>query len=298
MMTSVKGYIRKLFDPSRGETPAPALRRLGIDIVHGCQLRCIGCPNSTLHPKISFMSPADFDAILDNIDVEAINHLLLFNFGEPLLHTALPDILERIKKRTSPSIRTIGISTNGQHHDFPMIAEMLKVGILNMFAVSCDGNGTKEEYERLRPPGKYEKLIEFLVKVKELRDKYSPQTYLATSTICETNEGKKRWEETLTPLGWTPVFRDWYHLPGSVRSQAGENPVTRRKGCRFMNGEYLFVDADSTVVPCCVHPKPFELGSLKTQRYSHILKGDQRRKKLHELRTSKRTMPICGDCEY
>ena len=297
-MTSVKGYIRKLFYSGMKETPAPALHRLGIDIVHGCQLRCIGCPNSTLHPKISFMSPADFDAVLDNIDVTAIKDLLLFNFGEPLLHTELPDILERIKKRTSPLIRTIGISTNGQHHDFPMIAEMLKVGVLNIFAVSCDGNGTKEEYEKLRPPGKYEKLIEFLVKVKELRDNYSPQTYLATSTICETNEGKKRWEETLTPLGWTPIFRNWYHLPGSIRSQARENPVTRRKGCRFMNGKYLFVDADGTVVPCCVHPKPFVLGSLKTQRYSHILWGDERRKKLHELRKSKRTMPFCGDCGY
>jgi len=297
-MTSVKGYIRKLLHPGKGETPAPALHRLGIDIVHGCQLRCIGCPNSTLHPKIGFMSPADFDAILDQIDVTAIKNLVLFNFGEPLLHPALPDILERIKKRTSPSIRTVGISTNGQHHDFPMIAEMLKVGILNIFAVSCDGDGTKEEYERLRPPGKYETLIEFLTKVKELRDKYSPGTGLTTSTICETREGKKRWEETLTPLGWTPNFRNWYHLPGSIRSQAGKNSVALRKGCRFMSGKYLFVDADGTVVPCCVHPKPFDLGNLKAHRYSHILTGDERRKKLLELRRSKRTMPFCGDCGY
>jgi radical SAM protein with 4Fe4S-binding SPASM domain len=298
MIPSFKGYIRKLFHTDRGETPAPALHRLGIDIVHGCQLRCVGCPNSTLHPKISFMSPADFDAILDNIDVATIKNLVLFNFGEPLLHTALPDILGRIKKRTSPAIKTVGISTNGQHHDFPMIAEMLKVGVLNIFAVSCDGDGTREEYERLRPPGKYEKLIEFLKKAKEFRDKYSPETSLITSTICETNEGRRRWEDTLIPLGWTPIFRDWYHLPGAVKSQAGDNPVVLRKGCSFMSGKYLFVDSDGTVVPCCVYPKPFELGNLKIQRYSCILMGDERRKKLHELRISKRTMPFCGDCGY
>ena len=298
MMASLKGYFRKVLRRGRGKTLAPILQRVGIDIVHGCQLRCVGCPNSMLHPKISFMSPSDFDAVFDNIDVAAIHNLALFNFGEPLLHTALPDIVERIKKRTSPRIRTVGISTNGQHHDFPMIAEVLEVGVLNILAVSCDGDGTKEEYERLRPPGKYEKLIEFLVKVKELSDKHSPEIRLVTSTICETNEGKKRWKETLTPLGWTPLFRNWYHLPGSVRSQAGENPVIHRKGCRFMSGKYLFVDADGTVVPCCVHPRPFELGDLKTQRYSQILRSNERRRKLHELRTSKRSMPFCGDCGY
>jgi hypothetical protein len=54
-------------------------------------------------------------------------------------------------------------------------------------------------------------LIEFLIKVKELRDKYSPKTYLATSTICETKEGKKRWEATTDVQGEFAV-----HLPAKA----------------------------------------------------------------------------------
>lgn len=277
----------------------PVLRRLGIDVVHGCQLRCIGCPNSTLRPKISFMSVTDFELIMNNIDIGHIKRFRLFNYGEPLLHPALPDILTRIRKSSNPPIRTVEIYTNAQYHNFSMLAEIFKTGVVDLFVVSCDGDGTKEGYERVRPPGKYEKLIEFLTKVKELKDRYASNMLLWTSTICETDEGKSRWLETLTPLGWTPNFRDWYHLPESERSRAGVDSVVIKKGCHFLRDKrYLFVDADGSVVPCCVHPRAFVLGDLKTQKYSEILRSEERRKKLRELHTAKQKMPICGDCGY
>jgi hypothetical protein len=55
------------------------LNKLGIDIVHGCQLRCIGCPNSKLRPKIKYMTVDDFDTILKNIDITFLKRLMLFN---------------------------------------------------------------------------------------------------------------------------------------------------------------------------------------------------------------------------
>jgi radical SAM protein with 4Fe4S-binding SPASM domain len=244
------------------------------------------------------MSVIDFELIMKHIDVGYIKRLRLFNFGEPLLHPALPDILTRIKTRSNPPVRTVEISTNAQHHDFPMLAEIFKTGVVDLLAVSCDGDGTKEEYERLRPPGKYRKLIEFLIKAKELRDRYAPHMILCTSNICETEEGKRLWIKTLAPLGWTPNFREWYHLPGSIRSRAGEDSVVIKRGCFFMRDNYLFVDADGTVIPCCVHPRAFVLGNLKTQRYSEILRSEIRKQKLHQLRTAKQKMPICGDCNY
>jgi radical SAM protein with 4Fe4S-binding SPASM domain len=288
----------KFFRLTKKDQAVSVLHRLGIDVVHGCQLRCIGCPNSTLRPKISFMSVTDFELIIKNIDVGYIKRLRLFNFGEPLLHPALPDILMRVRDKTNPPVRTVEIFTNAQHHDFLMLAEIFKTGVVDFFAVSCDGDGTKEEYERFRPPGKYEKLIEFLTKAKELRDRYAPNMFLATTNICETEEGRRRWFETLTPLGWTPSFRDWYHFPESIRARAGEDSVVLKKGCHFMRDKYLFVDADGTVIPCCVHPRAFVLGNLKTQKYSEILRSDKRRKKLRELRTAKKKMPVCGDCGY
>jgi len=59
------------------------------DVVHGCQLRCVGCPNSTLKPKIKTIDPDFFGTCLRNIDVQQIHTFRLFNFGEPLLHKQL-----------------------------------------------------------------------------------------------------------------------------------------------------------------------------------------------------------------
>jgi len=71
-----------------------------IDVVGTCNLRCPSCPvgndlDSTV-PK-GFMPVADFQAIIDKIrrDAVAATPLIwLFNWGEPLLHPHLPEILE------------------------------------------------------------------------------------------------------------------------------------------------------------------------------------------------------------
>lgn len=294
---SIMNRLRHLFTIGTKKKRISHLHRLGIDIVHGCQLRCVGCPNSTLQNKIRYMTVEDFNAILKNIDIISLKRLRLFNFGEPLLHPEILDILLRIPEQTY-RIRTVEISTNAQHHDFPMLAEVFRMGVVNQFAVSCDGNGTKDDYERLRPPGKFEKLLEFLIKAKEFRDRYAPDTKLITRTISETQESKKRWTDVLVPLGWTPEFRGWRTLPESVKTQIENKPVILNRGCRYMSKGYLYVDFDGTVVPCCVHPRPFELGNLKENKYSEVLNSDQRKLVLHQLNTKKENMVVCGKCPY
>src|SRR5262245_22516568 len=89
------------------------IKRAHFDIVKGCQLRCVGCPNSTLQPEVKRIEVADFDACLRNIDVTHIGYLRLFSFGEPLLHRDLAGILECLP-RQSWRVHGVEISTNGQ----------------------------------------------------------------------------------------------------------------------------------------------------------------------------------------
>ena len=111
------------------------------DIVHGCQLRCVGCPNSTLEPKIKRIEVADFARCLGNIDVERIHTLRLFNFGEPLLHKHLAAIVAEIpKQRWRASV--VEISTNAQWVDWDDFAAMLKLEVVNRLVVSCDGDAS------------------------------------------------------------------------------------------------------------------------------------------------------------
>jgi radical SAM protein with 4Fe4S-binding SPASM domain len=282
---------------------------LHIDIVHGCQLRCVGCPNSTLLPKVKCMSVADFSTILSNIDVELVHTLRLFNFGEPLLHRDLPGILAQIPKQRW-STEVVEISTNAQHVDWLKFTEALKLNVLNRLVVSCDGDGTPGEYERLRPPSKWSKLIGFLERARELRDRHSPNLQLVTRTISTLKSERDRWKEVLEPRGWTPEFRGWMVLPESQSVMTGRAVAVPPGKCFFVadaeeftghpwHGEIrlLYVDQDGTVVPCCMHPQAGNFGNLLKSRYSEIQSGAARAGFIKHMEVARSEMPVCGSCE-
>jgi radical SAM protein with 4Fe4S-binding SPASM domain len=274
------------------------LAKLGFDIVHGCQLRCVGCPNSTLMPKIRRIEVADFEQCLDHLDVAEVDLFRLFNFGEPLLHHDLAGILAAIGRRRTLNIGLVEISTNAQYHDFDALAEALATGALGRLVVSCDGDGTPAEYEQLRTPSRWPKLIEFLERAKELRDRHSPYTQLMTRSVCTSAEGRRRWLELLRPLGWEPEFRGWLYLPESASNMTGRAPLVPEGVCQYLRGPTLYVDWDGTVVPCCVHPRAGVLGNLKTQRYSEIFNAAERQAMMSAMQRDRRAMRICGQCEF
>ncbi|OGP88507.1 MAG: hypothetical protein A2156_03535 [Deltaproteobacteria bacterium RBG_16_48_10] len=279
------------------------------DIVHGCQLRCIGCPNSTLEPKIHWVSVKDFSRCLANIDVKRIHTFRLFNYGEPLLHRQLAAIVAEIpKQRWRASV--VEISTNGQWVDWGEFEAMVKLEVVNNLVVSCDGDGTPGSYERLRPPSKWKKLIEFLEHARYLRDRWAPAMQLWTRTVIRRRADAQRWEDFLRPRGWMPEFRRWMLLPESKENLTGRGVAVRRGTCVFLAdaseftshpwfGEInlLYVDADGTVVPCCMHPRAGVFGNLKTQRYSEILNGTGRRVMIQAMQENRDAMPVCRGCD-
>ncbi|MGQ9369812.1 radical SAM/SPASM domain-containing protein [Azospirillum sp. ST 5-10] len=276
----------------------PALERLHFEIVKGCQLRCLGCPNSTLQPKVQRIDVGDFDRCLRNIDVDFILYLRLFNFGEPLLHHDLPGILSRIPAQRWKT-RVVEISTNAQFADWPALEEALRTRVLTQIAVSCDGDGTPEEYERLRPPSRWEKLLEFLGRMRELRDRYCPELRLVTRTICEDPTAQARWRALMEPRGWSPEFRGWMYLPESKENMLDRDLDVPARICSFQAVHHrLYVDWDGTVVPCCVHPRAGVLGNLKEATFHQITFGHARRSFLRQLHTDRAAMQICNRCEF
>lgn len=288
---------------------ATSIYNLHFDVVHGCQLRCVGCPNSILQPKIKRMPVEDFGRCLSNIDVDRIHTLRLFNFGEPLLHKELSKMVAEIpKQRWKVSI--VEISTNAQQVYWDDFEEMLKLEVVNRLVVSCDGDGTPASYEELRTPSKWDKFIEFLERAAYLRDRWSPATQLVTRTVCEVREHRKRWEQVLMPRGWKPEFRRWMVLPGSEKNMTGRDVQSPKGACFFVapaeafsahtwHGEIrlLYVDADGTVVPCCMHPRAGEFGNLMNQKYSEILFGEARRAFIAHMERDRASMAICNACE-
>ncbi|MBK1672472.1 hypothetical protein CKO35_04005 [Ectothiorhodospira shaposhnikovii] len=289
--------------------PVNSIYTFHFDIVHGCQLRCLGCPNATLAPKVERISEADFRRCLGNVDVRRIHTLRLFNFGEPLLHKELSLLVAAIPEQKW-KVSIVELSTNAQHVYWDDFEAMMKLEVVNRIAVSCDGDGTPEEYERLRPPSRWERLLEFLERTRALRDRWSPATQLITRTIIRTREDRQRWERVLLPRGWTPEFRHWMNLPQSSQNLTGRPPQIPEGVCFFLaepeafsshpwGGEirFLHVDHDGTVVPCCAHPRAGVLGNLKHEPYSRIVTGKARGELVALMARDRKRMPVCGQCE-
>lgn len=272
------------------------LNRMGFDVVHGCQLRCIGCPNSTLNPTIHHISVKDFNTCLSNIDVVSIKCLRFFNFGEAFLHPYLPEIIDASTKHTWTAIER-EVSTNAQIFNEEMVEDVLKRDKLTRLVVSCDGNGTPMDYERLRPPAKWDKLILFLTKTKEIKDRTGSSTQLITRNICTTLDGQDRWNKILLKIGWNPQFRDWIALPEASASPWEREAIIPNSICNLFSDDKLYVDYDGTVVPCCAHPCAFKLGNLMNEKFSEILQKKERRNMMLKMRSERESIPICNQCE-
>ena len=280
-----------------------------IDVVHGCQLRCVGCPNSVLQPKVVPVEPAFFARMLANIDVERIHTLRLFNFGEPLLHKRLSELVAMIPKQAW-TVQEVEISTNAQKVHWDDFERVLAANVVTRLVVSADGDGTPEDYERLRPPSKWSRLIEFLERTKALRDRLCPSMQLICKSVSEVPEHRARWRGHLASRGWTPEFRRWMWLPGSERNMTGRAVHAPEGPCFFMahwsafhahdwDGQVtlLYVDADGSIVPCCMHPGAAVLGNLGDMSFNAMLAGKARADFIESMRTKRQTMPVCGECD-
>jgi radical SAM protein with 4Fe4S-binding SPASM domain len=283
-----------------GATPAhiEVIDKCHFEIVRGCQLRCLGCPNSTLQPKVRQIKPDDFDACLRNIDVEHILFLRLFNFGEPLLHRRLAEVLECIPRQRW-SVGSVEVSTNAQFTDWDDLEEAIKLRVLNSISVSCDGDGTPEDYERLRPPSKWERLVEFVDRVTALRDRYDPQLELMTRTICTDPKAKARWRSLLGSRRWASEFRGWLYLPESEKNMTGREIKAPDGICGFVSQfNRLYCDWDGTVIPCCAHPRAGVLGNLHESTYNEIMRSYARAEFVSRMAKDRAAMPICNACEF
>jgi radical SAM protein with 4Fe4S-binding SPASM domain len=276
-----------------------ALKLLHFEIVSGCQLSCVGCPSPIVNSKIEWIDPLDFHQCFSNLDVKAINILRLFNYGEPLLHPQLTQIGEVLLKNKHINFNRIEISTNAQHCNWDDFEGLIRLGVITDIAVSCDGDGTPESYTSLRPPAKWNKLLEFFEKCSTLVKNAASSVNLITRTIITSHSDIQRWNAVLAPYGFKPEFRGWKQLPQSRKNMTNRQTCPGRGICQFVErADSFFINAHGEVVPCCAHPKAGFFGNIKGSKLSQIANGPQRQQFIRRLLTDRETMEICGRCEF
>jgi pyruvate-formate lyase-activating enzyme len=269
------------------------IKKLGFDIVSGCQLECVGCPNSLSREPMRQITPAEFGECLKNIDVR-VGTFRLYNFGEPLLHKNLYEILVALK--AWGRAERIEASTNAQVPLNAGIVRAFNYQAINKLAISADGDGTRESYEQLRPPGKFDRMHRFVRETSQLLRHPKMLARISLPPHINDDDAKMRWTEFFGQYGVSCLFRHYHHLPGSRLNLSGKTLKTRTAGaCSYIKKENLYIQASGQVVPCCVHSGAFFLGSIFTDRASSLLKT---KRGYADTMKKHRTHTTCQECQF
>jgi MoaA/NifB/PqqE/SkfB family radical SAM enzyme len=133
-----------------GSERAGVLTSINIEVTNTCNLACVECPvNTTMARKKGFMDPALFRKLID--ETPTLDFVLVFQWGEPLLHREFFDMVAHARSR---GVRVL-VTTNGTKLAPDNRKRLLASG-LERITFSVDGLGevhTKIRgypFERLR----------------------------------------------------------------------------------------------------------------------------------------------------
>lgn len=158
--------------------------KIVIETTNACTLRCSCCPNgnSVARRRSGIMSREVFDKVLANIDIP-VRLCFLHMCGEPFLNPHLDYFCSRLlERRIIPTV-----FSNGYGIDLDLLDRILKLkGVRISFSMELH---SKEDYERIRVPGVYEKAVEALDEINR-RFLHAKRVYGLNVILPEYSDSK------------------------------------------------------------------------------------------------------------
>jgi len=175
-----------------------------VDVSGMCNLRCISCPrgNWPRHRKPGFMSAETYGRLIDKIlrDDPWTGIITLYNWGEPLLNPALPEIINITRQKGLLS----AVSSNlAMEKDFE---DVVKAGP-DWFRISNSGWGAN--YETTHTGAKWEVFLANCRKLSEYRRRYHPEMLveLFFHIYSHNREDFSKMQVLCDELGFTLRYR-------------------------------------------------------------------------------------------
>lgn len=140
-------------------------RLVRIETTNACNAKCAICPHQFMKRAIQHMDDGLFQGIVDECAKEGCKQIHLHNFGEPLIDKKLSDRVRYAKRR---GIAKVKIFCNGSLLLPDRARRLIEAG-LDEIKISFDG-ATKEEFEEIRQPLKFDKVVRNIEEVVRLRN--------------------------------------------------------------------------------------------------------------------------------
>jgi len=277
------------------------VRDVNFDIAARCNLRCRYC--SLDHDAATASMPLElFTRVLDEISDRRrfrVTRIQLHHGADPLLHPQLADVLGALAERKGragfPETRllTNAMLLQGARRD-----AIFESGGIDFIRFSIDG-GTPEDFERMRPPAKWDRVagnVEAFLEENEARGKP-----LRTGMISLFD----RVPETLHPRFEALSKRVDHYMPrmphrwdGSADLDLPPPPEIPPGLCMFVLVQVV-VRYDGSVLPCCNDLNARgPVGNLAESTLYDIVRGPERERLARLMKQGKRCeIDLCRNCD-
>jgi len=267
-----------------------------IDPINICNLDCPLCASKTQNYEKGKMGFDTFKEILNKIP--SLKVIILFNWGEPLLHH---EIFNIIKESVSRNIYTI-THTNFSIKQKPDFFEQLVNSGLHQLVISADG-ASQESYEKYRVKGNFDWVINnirYTVAAKKKLKKRDPKIvwkFLVNKSneheidYAKNTAGSLGIEIMFDKMGLSDDIPD-IEFPGTLLERKEQWLPKNSKYILdyYKNGKYtplnnkpcsqLFnstvINPDGKITPCCwVTSKENVWGDLTKQSFEEIWNNEK-----------------------
>jgi radical SAM protein with 4Fe4S-binding SPASM domain len=259
---------------------------LVVDPLNVCNLRCPLCPTGLLTPnrKAQLMSWDTYTRSIDELAPWAFK-VNLFNWGEPLLHPHVYDMIRYAAQRNLGTALSTNLSVELSDEQ---IDSIVTCG-LEFLCLSIDGV-TQETYQIYRKRGSIALVLSNLERLIARRRALKSTTPIIEWQFIQMRHNLSELDAAArmaTELG-VDLFRtievglpfdspdgdrlrlEWY----PPKAAASDTNEPADSACYFLY-RYGVVNPDAGVSPCCVvYGENTDFGNLATQRFSQIWNND------------------------
>ncbi|MBZ7938140.1 radical SAM/SPASM domain-containing protein [Campylobacter molothri] len=274
-----------------------------------CNLRCPMCPLSVESNSEKKQYKIDFELfckIIDEGTANGLQSIRLNYLNEPLLRDDLEDFICYAKRK---GILDIYFSTNGTLLTKERAKSLIESG-LDRIQISLDAT-SKELYEQMRPGSNYEKVIDNIFGLIELKKEMESQIPFVRVNFVRTEINEHEldnfmefWKDKVDMIGVQEMVK-----PPKSKKEI-KSKTTEKKSqfqCSFPY-KNLVITAEGNVLPCCTfYGDEMPMGNvydfLKTEESKNIgiLEYFWNHTKIKQLRELHKNCsyfnnPICKKC--
>jgi hypothetical protein len=271
-----------VLDAAKGRFPAV----VRLETTNACNARCIICPHREMHRPITTMDDGLYNQLIDECAEAGCREVHLHNFGEPMMDKRIE---QRIAYAKQKGIRRVKIFCNGSLLTADRCKRLIEAG-LDEIKVSLDG-ATREEFERIRTPLKFDVVVQNVVELVKLRN--AARSKLKIRVACCSTTDK---EATMKSL--ERVVDDFSF--GKLHNWGGQSVVAKRlrKPCSRLWRTFTVL-ANGDVSLCCLDYDGQQiLGHIDGQ---HSIRDVWNGPLYREIRLAHREsrqgeIPLCANC--